>query len=139
MGCWRYFRLMTAELTPEDLALLNEVQIATISTLNADGSAQLTPVWVDTDGEAVLFNTAKGRVKHKNIVRNPDVSVLVVDKNDFYRWVSIRGKAEVTEEGADAHIDRLAKKYLGVDAYPYRRDDEVRITVRVVPEQRISR
>lgn len=130
---------MTAELTPEDLALLNEVQIATISTLNADGSAQLTPVWVDTDGEAVLFNTAKGRVKHKNIVRNPDVSVLVVDKNDFYRWVSIRGKAEVTEEGADAHIDRLAKKYLGVDAYPYRRDDEVRITVRVVPEQRISR
>ncbi|MGO9909841.1 MAG: PPOX class F420-dependent oxidoreductase, partial [Acidimicrobiales bacterium] len=122
----------------DDIALLNEPQIAAVATVNADGSVQLTPVWVDTDGEAVLFNTAKGRVKHQNIERNPNVSVLVVDTNDVHRWVSVRGSAEITEEGADAHIDRLALKYTGRDFSPSRQEGQVRITVRIVPEHRMA-
>ena len=129
---------MTTGLTKEDIALLTEPQIACVATVNADGSVQLTPVWVDTDGEAVLFNTTKGRVKHQNIERNPNVSVLVVDTNDAHRWVSVRGRAEIVEEGADEHIDRLAVKYTGQDFSPSRQAGQVRITVRVVPEHRIA-
>ena len=125
---------MTKKLSPQEVELLNEPQIATVATVMADGSPQLTPVWVDTDGEAILFNTAKGRVKHRNLVRNPKVAVTVVDKDDFYRLVNVRGTAEIVEQGADEHIDRLAKKYLGADSYPWRKEGEERIIVRVVPE-----
>ena len=125
---------MTKKLSPQELELLSEPQIATVATVMADGSPQLTPVWVDTDGEAVLFNTAKGRVKHRNLLRNPKVAVTVVDKNDFYRLVSVRGTAEIVEEGADDHIDKLAKKYLGADSYPWRKEGEQRVIVRVVPD-----
>jgi PPOX class probable F420-dependent enzyme len=125
---------MTKKLSPQELELLNEPQIATVATVMADGSPQLTPVWVDTDGEAVLFNTAKGRVKHRNLLRNPKVAVTVVDKNDFYRLVSVRGTAEIVEQGADDHIDRLAKKYLGADSYPWRKEGEQRVIVRVIPD-----
>jgi PPOX class probable F420-dependent enzyme len=125
---------MTKKLSPQEVELLNEPQIATVATVMADGSPQLTPVWVDTDGEAILFNTAKGRVKHRNLVRNPKVAVTVVDKDDYYRLVNVRGTAEIVEEGADEHIDRLAKKYLGADSYPWRKADEQRVIVRVVPD-----
>jgi PPOX class probable F420-dependent enzyme len=125
---------MTKKLSPQEVELLNEPQIATVATVMADGSPQLTPVWVDTDGEAILFNTAKGRVKHRNLVRNPKVAVTVVDKDDFYRLVNVRGTAEIVEEGADDHIDKLAKKYLGADSYPWRKADEQRVIVRVVPD-----
>jgi PPOX class probable F420-dependent enzyme len=125
---------MTKKLSPQELELLNEPQIATVATVMADGSPQLTPVWIDTDGEAILFNTAKGRVKHRNLVRNPKVAVTVVDKNDFYRLVNVRGTAEIVEEGADDHIDKLAKKYLGADSYPWRKADEQRVIVRIIPD-----
>lgn len=125
---------MTKKLSPQELELLHEPQIATVATVMADGSPQLTPVWIDTDGEAILFNTAKGRVKHRNLVRNPRVAVTVVDKNDFYRLVNVRGTAEIVEQGADEHIDKLAKKYLGADSYPWRKADEQRVIVRVVPD-----
>jgi PPOX class probable F420-dependent enzyme len=125
---------MTNKLTPEDVELLKEPQIANVATVMADGTPQLTPVWVDTDGENVLFNTAKGRVKHRNLVRNPKVAISVVDGKDFYRTVVVRGTATFVEEGADAHIDALAKKYLGLDVYPAHRDDEQRVIVKVVPE-----
>jgi PPOX class probable F420-dependent enzyme len=125
---------MTNKLTPEDVELLKEPQIANVATVMADGTPQLTPVWVDTDGENVLFNTAKGRVKHRNLVRNPKVAISVVDGNDFYRTVVVRGTATFVEEGADAHIDALAKKYLGLDVYPAHRDDEQRVIVKVVPD-----
>ncbi|MBB4905726.1 PPOX class F420-dependent oxidoreductase [Actinophytocola algeriensis] len=125
---------MTKKLSPQELELLNEPQIATVATVMADGSPQLTPVWIDTDGEAILFNTAKGRVKHRNLVRNPKVAVTVVDKDDFYRLVNVRGTAEIVEEGADDHIDKLAKKYLGADSYPWRKADEQRVIVRVIPD-----
>ena len=125
---------MTKKLSPQELELLSEPQIATVATVMADGSPQLTPVWIDTDGEAILFNTAKGRVKHRNLLRNPKVAVTVVDKNDFYRLVSVRGTAEIVEQGADDHIDKLAKKYLGADSYPWRKEGEQRVIVRVIPD-----
>ena len=125
---------MAKKLSSQELELLNEPQIANVATVMPDGSPQVTPVWVDTDGEAVLFNTAKGRVKYRNIVRNPKVAVSVVDKDDQYRLVVLRGTAEIVEEGADEHIDRLARKYLGADSYPFRKADEQRVIVRVIPD-----
>jgi PPOX class probable F420-dependent enzyme len=122
------------KLTEEDVKLLEEPQLAHVATVGPDGSPQVTPVWVDTDGEALLFNTAEGRVKHRNIVENPNVAVSITDRNDDYRVVTVRGRAELVHEGADDHIDKLAKKYLGADSYPFRKDDETRVIVRVVPE-----
>jgi PPOX class probable F420-dependent enzyme len=121
-------------LSPDDVALLEEPQLAHLATVAPDGRPQVTPVWIDTDGEAVLFNTAKGRVKHRNIEKNPWVAISVADRNDFYRTLWVRGRAEIVEDGADAHIDKLAKKYLGADTYPWRKPDETRVIVRVVPE-----
>jgi PPOX class probable F420-dependent enzyme len=121
-------------LSDDDVALLEEPQLAHVATTFPDGRPQVTPVWIDTDGEAVLFNTAKGRVKHRNIEHNPWVAISVTDRNDDYRVVVVRGRAEFVEEGADAHIDKLAKKYLGADSYPFRRPDETRVIVRVVPQ-----
>jgi len=124
---------MTKKLSTEEVELLREPQIANVATVMADGTPQVTPVWVDTDGENVLFNTSKGRVKHRNLVRNPKVAISVVDRNDPWRTVVVRGTAEFIDEGADAHIDALAKKYLGVDTYPGRKPGEQRVIVRVTP------
>jgi PPOX class probable F420-dependent enzyme len=126
---------MTKKLSPQEVELLNEAQIANVATVMADGTPQVTPVWIDTDGEHVLFNTAKGRVKHRNLVRNPKVAISVVDRNDPYRLVVLRGTAEFIEEGADAHIDKLAKKYLDADTYPWRKEEEQRVIVKVTPEK----
>lgn len=126
---------MTKKLSPQEVELLNEPQIANVATVMADGTPQVTPVWIDTDGEHVLFNTAKGRVKHRNLVRNPKVAISVVDKNDPYRLLVLRGTAEFIDEGADAHIDKLAKKYLDADTYPWRKEDEQRVIVKVTPEK----
>ncbi len=125
---------MADQLTPEDLALLQEPHLGHLVTLMPDGGPQVTPVWVHTDGTNVTFNTAKGRQKHRNIERNPQVAISVADKANDYRWVAGRGRAEVIEEGADADIDFLAKKYLGADTYPFRTDAETRLIVRIVPE-----
>jgi len=121
-------------LTEDQVALLREKVLAHVATIMPDGSPQVTPVWVDTDGEAVLFNTAKGRLKHRNLSRDPRVAISITDRNDDYRTVVIRGRAELIDEGADELIDRLAKKYRGLDRYPFRQPGEERVTVRVVPE-----
>jgi PPOX class probable F420-dependent enzyme len=126
-------------LTEEDIALLNEPQLAHVATIEADGTPHVTPVWVDTDGEHILFNTAKGRVKHLNLVRNPVVAVSVADKTNDHRTLWVKGTAEVIEEGADEHVDRLALKYLGKGSYPFREPGEVRLIVRVTPTRRLSR
>ena len=81
--------------------------------MNPDGSPQLSIVWIDWDGRNVLFNTAVGRVKPRNLERDQRVSVLVIDRKDGYHWVAVRGTAELTTEGADEHIDKLARKYTG--------------------------
>ncbi|MEV4540618.1 PPOX class probable F420-dependent enzyme/PPOX class probable F420-dependent enzyme, Rv2061 family [Micromonospora echinaurantiaca] len=128
-----------AILTDEDLALLAEPQLAHVATVEADGSPHVTPVWVDTDGEHILFNTAKGRVKYQNIRRNPEVAVSVADKANDFRTLWVKGTAELVEEGADEHIDRMAQKYLGQDRYPFRRAGEERVIVRITPTQKLGR
>jgi PPOX class probable F420-dependent enzyme len=106
-----------------------------VTTLRPDGSLHSTVVWVDVDGDDVVFNTAVGRAKERHLRANPQVSVSVLDPKDAFHLVSVSGTAQLESEGADAVIDRLAKKYLNVDSYPYRQPGEQRITVRVAPEQ----
>lgn len=122
---------MTTALTDAARTLLQRPVIANVATVDAAGKPQLTPVWIDVDGDDVIFNTAKGRAKETNLEHNPHVAVSVVDPEDAYNVVVVRGTAVPTEEGADAHIDSLAKKYLGVDSYPMRREGEVRVIYRV--------
>lgn len=128
-----------AILNENDLALLTEPQLAHVATVEPDDTPHVTPVWVDTDGKHILFNTAKGRVKYNNLVRNPAVAISVVDKADDYRILWVKGTAEMVEEGADQHIDKLAKKYLGKDTYPFRQPGEVRVIVRVTPTGKLNR
>jgi PPOX class probable F420-dependent enzyme len=118
-------------LTTDDVAFINEPHLGFVATVMADGSPQVTPVWVDTDGENLRFNTARGRVKANNLERDPRIAVVVCDENDPYRWLSIRGTVSLTDEGADDHIDALANKYMGVESYPARNPDEQRVTVTV--------
>ncbi len=125
-------------LTEEDIALLHERQLAHVATVEADGTPHVTPVWVDTDGEHIVFNTAKGRIKHRNLSRNPVIAVSVVDKANDYRTLWVKGTADMVDDGADAHIDKLAKKYLDKDTYPFRQPGEVRVIVRVTPTERLT-
>jgi PPOX class probable F420-dependent enzyme len=109
------------------------VGIAT--TLREDGSPHTTVVWVDTEDGKVSFNTARGRAKERHIARDPRVSLLVIDPNDPYKWVSVSGHAQLTEEGADPQIDKLAKKYIGEDKYPWRDPEQTRVKVLIDPEK----
>jgi PPOX class probable F420-dependent enzyme len=114
--------------------LFNKKAFAHIATLGADGAPQVTPVWIDYDGTHIRFNTARGRVKTKNLERNPSVALSIQDPENPYRYVQVKGRVtEMTEAGADAHIDALAKKYLGQDRYPHRKAGEVRVTVKIAP------
>jgi PPOX class probable F420-dependent enzyme len=107
-----------------------------VATVGKDGTPQVTPVWCEFDGTHIVFNTARGRVKDKNLAKNPRVSVAAADPDNPYRYVQVRGRvAEITEQGADAHIDRMAKKYIGQDRYPWKKPDEVRMIVKIVPER----
>ena len=125
-----------ASLTSEQIALLKEPQIAQLVTLMADGSPQISPVWVDTDGTDVLVNSALDRIKTNNIERDARVAVGVYDpENSYSRVVNIRGRVTaMTEEGADAHIDMLAKKYTGADSYGGHNPAETRVIIRIAPE-----
>jgi PPOX class probable F420-dependent enzyme len=106
-----------------------------LATLMSDGSPQVTPVWMDYDGTHILINTAKGRVKDRNMRRDPRVAVAIHDPDDPYRYLQVQGKVvKITEEGADEMIDRLAKKYLDMDEYPNRQPGEVRVTYKIQPE-----
>jgi PPOX class probable F420-dependent enzyme len=96
----------------------------------------VTPVWVDFDGTHVLVNTARGRVKTKNLERNPRVALSISDPENPYRYVGIQGRVvEMTEKGGDAHIDKMAKKYLNKDSYPFRQPGEVRVIVKIAPDK----
>jgi PPOX class probable F420-dependent enzyme len=109
------------------------VGIAT--TLRDDGSPHSTVVWVDRENGTVSFNTARGRAKERHLNKDPRVSLLVIDPGNAYKWVAVSGRAELTEDGADAQIDKLAKKYLGKDEYPWRSPTETRVKVRITPEK----
>jgi len=118
-------------------ASLNEINnkkaFAFVATLMPDGTPQVTPVWYDVVGNRIRINSAKGRVKDKNMRANAAVAVSISDPENPYRHVSVRGKVvNITEEGADAHIDALARKYTGKD-YAYRQPGEVRVIYEIEP------
>jgi PPOX class probable F420-dependent enzyme len=115
--------------------LFNKRAFASLGTIMANGEIQVTPVWVDIDNGSVLFNSARGRVKDRNIRRDPRVTLTLIDPDNPYRYMEVRGRVvDITEKGADQHINKLAKKYLGVDKYPYAQPGEVRVLYRVKPE-----
>ena len=116
--------------------LFKKKAFANLSTLMQDGSPQVTPVWCDFDGKHVRVNSALGRVKDKNIRRDPRVALAIVDPENPYRYMEIRGKVvEVTEKGADDHINSLSEKYLGNPVYPFRQPGEVRVVYKIEPEK----
>jgi PPOX class probable F420-dependent enzyme len=111
--------------------ILQDKAYGHVVTFNPDGKPQLTMVWMDVDGDEVLFNTADGRLKPKNLRRDPRVIVSVQDRNDPQSYMVFHGRASVTEAGADDHIDKLAQRFLGADKYPFRRPGERRLVVRI--------
>jgi len=116
--------------------LTTKKAFANLATINADGTPQVTPVWFDWDGSRLRVNTAKGRLKDKNLRRTPSVALSIMDPDNPYRYVQVRGRvAAVTEQGADPHIDSLARKYLGKDTYPYRKPGEVRVIFSIAPDR----
>ncbi|MHB8525212.1 MAG: PPOX class F420-dependent oxidoreductase [Candidatus Acidiferrales bacterium] len=125
-----------AKNIPEKYAdLFKKQAFANLATVMPDGSPQVTPVWVDFDGNHVLFNSALGRVKDKNIRRDPRVSLSVQDPENPYRYLEVRGRVvEITENGADEHINKLSQKYLGKPVYPFRQPGEVRVLYKIEPE-----
>lgn len=126
-----------AQAIPEKyMDLFKKKAFGNLGTIMADGSPQVTPVWIDYDGKHVIFNSALGRVKDKNIRRDPRVSISVVDPDNPYRHLDIRGKVvEITQNGADDNINKLSQKYLGNPVYPYRQPGEVRVLYKVQPEK----
>ncbi len=125
-----------AEGIPEKYRdLFTKRAFASLGTVMPDGRPQVTPVWCDFDGEHVIFNSAKGRQKDRNVRRDPRVALAIMDPENPYRYLEIRGRVvEITEQGADAHIDKMSKKYLGQDKYPYRQAGEVRVLYKIKPE-----
>ena len=126
-----------AEKIPEEFKdLFGKVAYANVATVMPDGTPQVTPVWFDYDGNYLRVNSAKGRVKDKNMRRNKNVALSIQDPDNAYRYLAVRGKVDdITEEGADAHIDSLAKKYLGKDKYPFRQPGEVRVIYKIRPDR----
>jgi PPOX class probable F420-dependent enzyme len=115
--------------------LFHKKAFASLATLMPDGKPQVTPVWVDYDGKHVIFNSARGRQKDRNVRRDPHVALAVIDPDNPYRYLEIRGTVvEISEEGAAQHIDKMAKKYMGVDKYPYAQPGEVRVLYKIQPE-----
>ncbi len=116
--------------------LTTKVPVAHLATINADGTPQVTPVWFAWDGTHILMNTAQGRVKDANMRRDPRVTLEISDPDSSYRYVQLRGRVvEITAEGGDAGIDALAKKYMGVDVYPWRKSEETRLQIKVEIEK----
>ncbi len=127
---------MTSNISPEVAKLIEDKNFAFVATLMKDDSPQLTPVWIDLVDGMILVNTAKGRVKQKNVSRDPRVAISITDKNNPYNMVTIQGNVvEQTTEGADKHIDKMVKKYLGVDKYPFAMPGEERILLKIVPSK----
>jgi PPOX class probable F420-dependent enzyme len=125
-----------AELTETQRSFIaDNPYVATATTLRRDGSPHNTIVWIDAEDGTITFNTAVGRAKERHLREDPRVAVTVVDPENTYRWVSVSGHAELTTDGADDQIDKLAKKYLGEDKYPWRSPEEQRISVKIRPDR----
>ncbi len=129
---------MSETLEGRSRELLEAPNFCNVATILKDGTPHVVPTWVDVQGDRVLLNSAEGRLWPKNLRRDPRVSISVVDRENPYRWVTVDGRAELTHDGAVAHIDKLAKKYTDRDEYGVP-DGEQRILVRVTPERVVSR
>jgi PPOX class probable F420-dependent enzyme len=120
------------------IKIIKDKNFAFLATIMKDGRPQVSPIWIDIDdnNNIILFNTAQGRIKHKNISRDPRVSLSLVDKNNPYSMVTIQGTViEQTTIGADEHIDKLAKKYLNIDRYPSHSPSIKRVICKIKPEK----
>ncbi len=127
---------MTIRLTEKTVKFIDGKNFAFLATLLPDGSPHVTPMWVDHDGDMVLMNTARGRIKQKNLVRDPRVSIAIADSNNPYDRIVIHGRLVTqTEQGAEAHIDKLAKKYTGANKYQKASPTEKRIILKIEPLQ----
>ena len=115
--------------------LLQDKAYGHVMTFGAGGTPQVTMVWMDVDGDEVLFNTAEGRKKPQNLRRDPRIIVSVQDRNDPQAYAVFHGKARLTEAGADEHIDKLAKRFLNADKYPFRQPGERRVLVRIAVDR----
>lgn len=124
-----------SDTIPSDLLELFEKRtFAHLATIMPNGSPQVTPVWCDWDGECVRINSATGRQKDLNMRRNPEVAMSLLDPDNPYRYLEVRGTViEITTDGADDHIDALAKKYMDADRFPYHSDKEERVIYRIRP------
>ncbi len=125
-----------AEIPESHAHILKSKTLLFLATAMRDGSPQVSPVWFDVEGSLIRVNSAKGRLKDKNMRAREKVSMAVVDPDDPFRWLGIQGTVvEITEEGAEAHIDLLSKKYLGVDPYPNRQPGQVRVMYKIRPDK----
>ncbi len=125
---------MTSTISPEVAKLIEDKNLAFVATLMKDDSPQITPVWIDLVDGIILVNTAQGRVKQRNVSRDPRVAISIVDRTNPYNMVTIQGHViEQTIDGADSHIDKMAKKYLGVEKYPFAAPGEKRILLKIEP------
>lgn len=125
------------QMTEPVIQLLKGKNFAHLSTLMNDGSPQVTPTWIDLDEDSssILISTVEGRIKHKNVSRDPRVAISISDENNPYNMVLIRGRViEQIKQGAVEHTDKFAKKYLGVDKYPFPTPIEKRIILKIKPE-----
>lgn len=125
-----------ATLTPDQKKILKAPAFAHMATINADGSPQVSPVWVDVDGDNVIVNSEEKRLKIRNVERDPRVTLSVQNPENPYSYVEIRGRVtDITEKGASDHIDKMAKKYMDQDKYPYNQPDDVRVLLTIEPER----
>jgi PPOX class probable F420-dependent enzyme len=123
-----------ADIPQSHADLFNKKAFASLATVNPDGSPQVTPVWVDFDGANILVNTARGRKKDRNLQGNARVALTITDPENPYRYLGVQGRVvELTEDGADAHIDKMAMKYMGKEKYPFRAPGEVRVLAKIEP------
>ncbi len=127
---------MPATLSDAQRKLLDDKNFAHVATIGEEGEPQVTPVWVEYDGTHVLFNTEEKRAKVKHMRKNPRIALSVLNAANPYQYVEIRGSVvDITTEGADEMIDRLAKKYMGKDKYPFNKPGDVRVVVKILPEK----
>ncbi len=131
--------MSSSEIPAAFLDLFKKKTFGHLATLMPDGSPQVTPVWIDYDGKLVVINTAEDRQKDRNLQRDGRIAISIIDPDNAYRYVEIRGHVvERTKQGADAHIDAMAKKYLDKDKYPFRQPGEVRVIFKIRPEHTTS-
>jgi PPOX class probable F420-dependent enzyme len=127
---------MSSSFPEKYLDLFQKKAFGAFTTLMPDGSPQTTPVWVDYQSDKIWVNSALGRQKDKDVRRDPRVAIAIMDPDNPYRYVGVRGRVtEITQDGADAHIDKMARKYLGQDKYPYRQPGEKRVLYKISIEK----